>query len=625
MIRNPIINRCIVPITLFFISFLITFPYIEKGIILGVGEMAHFINPFILKPFYLWNDSKNFGTFNPSTTHISMFVFLWKILDYFSFLAHPTVLYLFLSAFLPGFFFYLMVNAILNIENKLVYLPACLLYSFNIFRLQTAYLSDVVSNFFVLLPLFFLFYYKLMNEEKWKFVCILTVLSIFASSLGANIGVYILIFIFLFLYFLYFLFTKKFNNVKKVLILNGVFLTLVIIGGLFWTIPILTILISFVVDTNTPITSWNAVSAGNIFDHFRFLGGWAFRSGHVGIPYFSYASNYYKPILILSTFTVAIISFKYLFFIKNKFRYKSVMIFFMISTIISFTVVCGGKGIFGNIYNFFYANLPFFKMYREPWAKFTPLFIFCISFGLTFSIDIIFRYFKNKIIPNAIVFILSLLILFNVYPLFTRESMVFQRWNQGQTGIVLKIPPYWEQLNIKIEKRMIDENIALFPFTIGAASHNFEFGGHVTGNIANYLSRKRFLNCQIYNNSIQGIIIRNILNNEDGYLNLKKYLGFFNTKYILQENDVEWRYHPLTLPPSESNKRIIDQGFVEAEEFGEFTNEYLERIPNEETDFNRYIEFYNELKDKPALVLYKMGNEYFMPHFYTPKSVLYIE
>ena len=154
------IKKYYVPIILFLVSLIIIWPYLRNGIIIGGGETAILFHSSYFNPFYLWNEQINFGRYNASQSNIFLFFMLWKIFPIFSIWIHSSVVFIFLALYLPGLFFYILLNDIFNFEDNIIYLPACLLYSFNIYRIVAYYQNENISFLLIFLPLFFLLQFQ---------------------------------------------------------------------------------------------------------------------------------------------------------------------------------------------------------------------------------------------------------------------------------------------------------------------------------------------------------------------------------------------------------------------------------------------------------------------------------
>jgi hypothetical protein len=616
------LKKYFVPITLFFVSIILISPYLKSGFIIGSGEAAIPINPSYINPFYFWNEKMNLGNFMGFQSIIVLFWFFWSIFSLLSFGIHPSVFFIFLTFFLPGLFLYFLLKHTLKFKNKLIYLPACLLYSFNLFRIQSSYQNENVSLLFIFLPLFFLVYYEFLKTLKMRYMMVAAILSFSSSTMGNNLGVFVVPYFILFLYFIFFFAKKNISNRKAIISKNGFLLLFVIIVNLFWIVSMAQVLRASFILTENGTKMFAATGAGNFSDHFRFMGYWAWRTGYGIGDYFPFYSNFDKPFLLITTFSVAILSFVFFFSLKEK-RDRFFKAFIAFLMLFSFLLVAGTKGSLGFIYQFFYDNVSIFKMYREPYTKFMPMFIFSACFGLTFSLDYLSRKTNTKrLVRNSLILLVSVIVLVNIYPLFTTEALPIQRWNQGQSGRVLKITAYWQEAKINLEKKKLDEQIFLLPYNSYSTSHNLEYGINVVANLADYLIQKKFIRGWSVDSSFSGKAMQALFEKGADDFSWQKYIGLLGAKRVLVENDVEWRYSKSMLSPSKTEVLINNQKFSKAESFGGFTAEYLATIPNDDPDQKVHDEFYDELINKPVLVLYNSDKQYFLPHFYTPKNSL---
>jgi len=613
----------IVPLVLLLVSLVIIAPYCRPGIIIGSGESALAINPFSINPFSTWNEHKNLGSFFGGQSAIYLFYFFWKILSLFSWLVHPSIIFIFLSFFLPGLFLYFLLVSNFENQNKLVYLPPCLLYSFNIYRVTISYLNENISLFFIFMPLFFLFYQKLLDKKEWKYVFILTLISLLSSTLGNNMAVFLIPYFLLGLYFVYYLLSHRNLEMKKLIILNVVLILLVLAGNLFWLSPLLQALLQSYQGTVEEIQKYDFTGAGTFLEHLRFMGFWAWRSGYAYDYYFPFFASYDKVLLLVTTSFIALLSFVYLIFLKSE-KSKNLKIFFTILAVISYFMVVGNKGPTGIVYRYLYNHLPFFKMYREPYAKFMPLFIFASVLGLNFSLSYMVKFFKSSLARNIFIGLTSFIILVNVYPLFTKEAIRFRRWNLYQQGHVLKVPKYWESAADYLGKSKLDEQFFLLPYNFYSTSHNLEYGINVVGNLADYLMSNKLIRGWEHDKSDSGKIIRSLFETKEA--DWQRYLGLLGAKKVLVENDVEWRYSEGRIfSPSVTEKLMLSQGFKKLANFGLFNIQYLSRIPNgDPVELSRQW-FYQELMGKPALVLYRSDSQNFLPHFYISKKIVFSE
>ncbi len=602
---------------IFIISAVFIYPYCKKGFILAMGESTIYLNPFFNNFYSIWEEKLKFGSFNPNQTLFFLSNFL-KFLQMLPLGIHSSIVFIFLSFFLPSVFFYYCVSSIIKEKYKISILCGSILYSFNIFRSLGA-LNEGQNILFISLPLFFLFYYKLLQTKKWLYVFIIVLISVFSSTLGANLPLFIIPCFIMFLSFIYYFITNHFKIEAILIIQNLTLFLLILIVNLFWLFPVVffyTNVFLLLKEAAIPFTTFHT---GNFYDHFRFIGLWAWREKHNFKYYYPYAPFYDGFFMAFSTYIIAIFSF--VFFIKKNKNYLENLIFFIL--VVSYILLSGTKGPIGFIYKFLFDNFVFFKIYRDPFMKFTPIYIFAVSLSLVLSIS----YIKDKINNKFLSFIVFLgaifFILINAYPLFNQQALPIRTWNGGQSSYVMKIPEYWKEAKSYIEKSLVNERLSILPFNNYSTSHNWEYGANVVGNIADFILDVPNVKPWGIEADISVKVVNLLYNTDNKNLILAKSLGIFNSRYILQENDVEWRYSGGKItPPSITTNFIEKNGFKKVAEFGKLTKEYLSRIPNYEQNKQLHDELYKELVDKPALILYKMDDKYFIPHIYIPKKVI---
>lgn len=607
---------------LFLISFIAIYPYLGEGIIIGTGESGFLIDPMYMNLFYEWNDKINFGQASAFQANIVFFGIVWQFLKFFSVNTHPSVLWAFLAFFLPSISLYFCLDEILRFKNKFIYLPATLLYSFNIFRLSVSYTNTSQNILFIVLPLFFLFYYKLAKTPKLTYILALLVISFFSVGTASNLAVFSIPYVILAFYFLFKLVSEKTLS-KQFILSNIVLLFGFLVINLYWMIPLVSTLKDSLAQQGGSL--WNVLDAGTFFDHLRFMGFWAFKDGYGYDFYFPYFKRYYSFLLILSTMGVTVFSFYYIAS-KNTKRFldKKIVAFISLLTIISIFAVAGAKGPTGFIYKYLYDNVSIFKIYREPYAKFMPLYIFSICFSLSFSLLVILHKIKTNFLKGLLIAVLSLVILFNAFPIFTKNAFYMKRWNQGPSGSIVVIPKYWVNAKEYIDQLRIDSHIAILPFNTYVTSNNWPFGINIVGNFADYFINANFVKGWAADYSLANDIISPLYQLNSSSHKLDKFLGLLNVNYVLQENDIEWRYSNTVLPPSILNKFVAKSNLIPIKDFGLLTEEYLMTLQNNEPDDLLRSELYTELTNLPALSLYEVSKGAFLPQFYIPNEYVYL-
>jgi len=567
------IQTSIVISILLIISIVFIFPYTDKSFILATGESSIYINPSFLNYYTTWENRFNhIGGISSYQVNIFLYSIFWKILTTFRFIS-PSALFIFLSFFLSSISMYLALNGIVKTKEKLLFLPSCLLYSFNVFRILGP-LNSGINIIFVTLPIFFLLYFRFLESKSSKYTPQIVLLSVLASAAGGNLPVFLMPYVLMGIYFIYFILTNKSFTKIQIIKKNIVLAICILLANIFW-IPstILALLQTYSVYDNGQNLFTALAGSGEIHNYIRFIGSWAWNAGNYGKQYYPFAASYNKPLLIMTTYLVAI--FSYIHLLKKE--KNKTQLFFVFSMIVSFFLLSGTIGLTGFVYDFLYKNVFIFKVFREPFMKFSIIYIFSSAVCITYSMLFISKIFNRKIYSYIITIALSVLILINAYPLFNGEAIHKSKWNGGRSDNFIKIPEYWNSLIKYTDTRRLDDTIFIFPYNTYARSYNFINGASFVGDMFEYLSSKNISRSwSIY--KYNGGYIKNILfeNLQDDNFDLQKYLSITNSMYILQENDADWRYsNGDILPPSKSNKIITRKGFTKIAEFGKFNEEYL--------------------------------------------------
>ncbi|MBP7927628.1 DUF3367 domain-containing protein, partial [Patescibacteria group bacterium] len=611
----------------FVLSLFTVVRHLGKDFIISFGESSVYLNPFYFNYFSTWEDKLNFGSLYPHQSNIYLFVFAWKLLSIFNFVLHPSVLFIFLSTFLSVLSFYFSAKSVLGNKYALLIMPAALLFGFNPFRLIGP-INERLNLLSMFLPLFFATYYKLLHTKKYKYAFILVLLSLFSSSMGANLPVFSIPYVLMFFYFVFFILSEKpsiftssgYKQLRFLLPVHLLLLILILVANSFWIFPQIIELYQVFLNSSGGKTLFVANTSGSFFDHWRFLGSWAWRSSHYENLYYSFSKGYYQPFLVLTASFITLLSLINIIR-KNKHEKEYLLIFMNLLSVVSFILLAGVKGPFKYPYKLMYTLLPITRMYREPFTKFTPLFAFAICFCLVFSLDILFKKISSVRQRKILLTVVYLAILLNSYPMFTGESMPVKRWNGAQWGTLVKIPDYWKEAVSFIDTEVVSERILIFPFSSYGSSNNWEYGVNVAGNIADFLVTKNILRGWDGDFSATGEVLKSIYAYPLDF-NLAKYLAFLGIDTVLLENDLEWRYVRDAVSPSSSSKILTDVGFEKRAQFGLFDKARLLNILNEEVDENLRYELYAQLLGSYGLELYQSSFGDINRRFYIPSSLV---
>ena len=153
-------------------------------------------------------------------------------------------------------------------------------------------------------------------------------------------------------------------------------------------------------------------------------------------------------------------------------------------------------------------------------------------------------------------------------------------------------------------------------------SNNWRYGVNMAGNVADLILDANVVRAWEVDGSPQGLLLKSLFEPSSLY-DLGGILGLLNVKYVLQENDLEWRYSPKAFSPSFAADFLTNRGLSAVKEFGKFTPAVLATVLNEDSNENIRYELLAEVINKPALVVYDLGNAKTLPLIYTSTGLAY--
>jgi len=283
----------------------------------------------------------------------------------------------------------------------------------------------------------------------------------------------------------------------------------------------------------------------NIYDFFR--GAWWDHEMH---NYNRHLWFYDNPLARITSLILLITSFIGIFYLY-KLNYRRLYVYWVLLFVLILFLTNGSSPPFGILYSILYDNIPFFHMFREPWAKFTPLLIFISTIMFAYSIKILL---DNKNKQYILLIISSLLI--HTYPLFTRDAIA--HINNKHTHSDVLFPDYYEEIR-EWSKKYKDENFLVLPFNYNDREV-FKWYSEDIGNayVDSYIYVTKYL-FNVVNNSAT-----------TSYVHHKKFLNFdesllklFGVKYVLVNNDIQ--YYPLSKYKFDPYDYIVD--FDDIKEF----------------------------------------------------------
>ena len=570
---------------------------------------------------YMWDlKFTSFGGINVSLPNLLGIPFYSYFLKYLPFPLMERVLIFFLY-----FFRYIaFIKLIKLLSKKLSYfslIPALILFSFNAFETLNPF-SLFPLMYSIYLPFSLYYFLKLYLSNKFDFSNIfkLIILSIIFSPINSNIALGVTIFIPQILFIFY-----NIKNINRYKIINiCTYILLLFITSLWWLFP----LVLYFLNSAKEIFSSNWFSAtgiGNLGSNFRFIGQWGWYGGHFLYKYYSFSKYYDNIIVIVITYSIALFSLlgSSIGKINDKASAK-VRSFFILLIIVDLFFINGSGAPFGFVYNFIYNNIFGFKIFREPFTKFGEIYVLAVCVLFYFSLERLRSIFKKKTSSLVYLFCFILILVFIAVKPSILGDHVWSKWNGSMRTFRVDVPDYWKEFENYVKLNINNSRILTTPRIFYGASWNWPRGVSSADDIAvNFIGN----NNNLIRNPLPsvggrpGAVLDNFFN--DANIN-PDYVGLLGADYVLQENDLDWRYSPVfTYSPDKNTKFMENLDLLKIAEFGRFTDSYMSKIANEDPEVSVRDNLYPSLLNKPALVLYRSNPDKVLPKIYVPKNIVY--
>ncbi len=601
---------------------LIHLKFLYKGtnILAGGDSYTHLqLARFKIYP-YIWDIYAPFGSPGFITPNLLGFQLYSQL---FGFLGTATLqrVMLFCLYFFKFVAFAKLVSLFKSKFSWFALFPAILLVSYNAFASLNPFGYYTLLHG-VYLPFSLYYFIKLFESKKIDLVnsAKLIFLSIIFSPINANPALSATIFIPQAIYFFLNLPRLKRPTVINLFIYGSSF----ILVNLWWIIPLLAYFRAISANIFGSGSWFDATNASTLFHNFRFIGQWAWYSGHFLHLYYPYNVYYDHPFIIILTFLVIILAFYQAFINSKNDLKKPFQIYLSLLLIISLLLVSGTRPPLGHIYQFLIDHLPGFKIFREPFTKFTEIYVLTVS--------VLFYLFLTHLettligVKKILIFIIiTILVFLIIKPAFLGEH-VWDHWNGSSRTLRIEIPQYWLDLETYANQNLKDARILATPNVSYGGAWNWPKGFSSGDDMSiNFLyNDNNVLRLPLPSGSYYDPILKNFYEDFQAHKPIDKYFGLMGADYIIQENDFDWRYTTSKLTPKQANQ-LLALSVIKEKEFGNFSSEYLQKITNKEPDSAIRDSLYSELVDLPALVLYKVPDRLRTEKIYSPKKVHFAE
>lgn len=491
------------------------------------------------------------------------------------------------------------------VEENYRYLAGFLAALLFMFNPWTAINYTMVWPYIVFLPLILGLYIKGLNEKRgFKYIFVFCLLWIVTSTVSLiNIRAGLHQWMTLFIYFIFFLLIiKKKDDAKHAFVFSASLLFWWVLLLMFFLLPIFTNIFEIIRQTGSTYQSINFswmdaynLNSAHLRDAFRLIGHWTFESFYKGYPYVYWSPAYKTSLFILIGFLLPIMTYStFLFIKKQSYHTKKHLLFFGIITAFGLFIMMGAL----NPINFLFAKyIPFFAtLFSLPYFFGGIFVVLGFSVLVGFSIAKLFNNsltgIKSKCLKSISVTLAFLLIGVYGFPIWSGEFIY--PGNRILGSARYSIPTYYHNARVWLDGQKDDFRIFALPYSkLGYMAYTWPPKGVNTSDPSPYL-----LNRAIITGTGFGLNFANKLA-ESNISGLSKLLGIMNVKYILIHNDANWEF-------IEDNSWYISP---------------LSKFPKLAL-YNGGIYFE---KSFGKLDLYKIPDEYFLPHIYPASGITLVQ
>jgi len=276
-------------------------------------------------------------------------------------------------------------------------------------------------------------------------------------------------------------------------------------------------------------------------------------------------------------------------------------LFFSLLLVIGLFLCLGLNPPFGNIFEYLFKNIPYFGMFRNPSNKFLPFLIvpYTILFGV--GVNSLYRYVKYKynsvrLARAVLIMVLFLICGLYVYPMWTGSVVSTPITIHGnEISPFVEVPSYYEDIANYFRKDLTDYRILSLPLRpFDHVMFNWKYG-YEGSDTAWLLYEHSTISCLLKNYYPSAKILSKLDENLD---ELHKIASLFSIKYVVIQNDVDIIHGNYGGRELSSQEELRTQ----LEELG--------------TPFIRSF---------GKLDLYKIPDEYFLPHIYPASMSILID
>lgn len=546
------------------LAFLASLTWFKSENIISFGDLfpATFVNPdkWLNQIVYMWNNIQNGGG-EPSylvtffTCATVSFIFN-KLLIPYNIAHHIWVAFLYIFQGISIVYF---LRTILPETKKIFIILGAVFYIFNFFLLF--WIPAILTMYsFSLLPLIGALFIKAVYYKKTKYIVLIGFFSIFLSELFINPPTLAMFLIFMFIIYIFIIIQKKSLELSTVIRI----IVIVILANLWWIIPVYFSLFGpgkvTVVATIDPHTWAWTMKRNSFLNLFWFNSTWGWEDKN----YFPYNFKY-NSLILLIVFVPTLLALGANLLKKKR---DLITIYFLIVAVLILFICKGLHQPFSQTHLLLY-KLPGFWLFREPASKFLNILIIVYSILIAIAGNELYsfllnryNYFRKKLLcSKIIIFVLMIIIIVIPFPLWTGE-VIPDKGRPVLPPAHVKIPNYW----MEMKKSQFRDKVLVLP------NNDYYQVPYRWGMYAADTLPEEAINSDVVKlyDHVEGytqfggnyywltrVVLERMRGNND--IDLKRVLSLLGVKYIIQRNDVDYRFPGRDILSPREIKAVLKQ------------------------------------------------------------------
>jgi len=506
--------------------------------------------------FYLWSPS-NLGNTSPAPAY-SFYGLMLALLNILVANIGVSQIILYLVQFAGAALSMLYLVRTIYPKQDYAQIIAVIFYIFNVYMLSLL-LNIGMMWAYSFLPLLIALLVRVLTQAQnsYKFIfCFAVAFTIIMSVSGVNLANLGLTIISLGSVLFYYTILERKIIMKLVIRNTMILLALTILLSTWWVVPVLNHYLlspSTQLQPEVSVVVWSWTHARASFLNLFWLNAvWGWRPEY--FPHYTMYSN--NPALSFLVFVPFLLASTALLLKGEKRRFNT---YFMLVILVFTFLAKGLHEPFGSVNLFLYNHIPYMNMFREPISKFTMIMIPFLALLIGYSTDKIAKIQKRKSWSKLVITAVILILAVSAFPVLTNP--IENKTELIQYSTYVSIPQYWYDVNEWFNNREGDYRILVTPLD-DYYQVPYSWGYYGSDSFIERLIQKPIISpCFIYSYKINPniVVLMNQLRDAINYNRTDEFetmIRLMHVKYILQRNDLDYRYMETSARDMPNPKRM---------------------------------------------------------------------